>query len=333
MSRSTDQLRRIAVHAQLLDGSATDVLSTVRRLRYLQMDPIASVATPQELVLWSRLGKYDRAELDRLLWKTRELIEWNAFIWPVEDLPMLRAHMRNIRRGGTTRSKQVNNWLKKEAAFRRYVLRELDRRGPLLSRDIEPHNGQRREHHRWWGERQIGLMLECLTVRGEVAVAGRSGKQRIWDLAERVWPASDTMSIRDAERLFEEKRFRALGAVLERGRWRVHPDADDSPVPNRMTFLSPFDRLIHNRARTEALWDFYYRLEMYVPQAKRQYGYYVLPMLKGDKVVGRIEPVLDRQAGVLHVKGTWWEDGVKPVPPKKPLQELARFLGARLASP
>ena len=332
MTHSLEQLRRIAVHAQLLDGTATDVLSTVRQLRYLQMDPIATVATPQELVLWSRLGDYGRGELDRLLWDTKELVEWNAFIWPVEELPMLRAHMRNIRRGGTTYGKRVNGWIESEAPFRRYVLRELDKRGPLLSRDIEPHKGQRRERHTWWGERQIGLMLECLTVRGEVAVAGRAGKQRVWDLAERVWPKSETMPIKDAEKLFDANRRKALGVELIKGKWHVHPDVDDSPVPNRVTLLSPFDRLIHNRARAEALWGFYYRLEMYVPQAKRQYGYYVLPLLKGDKVVGRIEPVLDRKAGLLHVKGTWWEDGVKPVSLEKPLRELARFLGARLAT-
>jgi hypothetical protein len=333
VTHSLEQLRRIAVHAQLLDGTATDVLSTVRSLRYLQIDPITSVATPQELVLWSRLGNYERGELERLLWKTKKLVEWNAFIWPVEDLPMLRAHMRNIKRGGTTQGRHVNRWLEGNESFRRYVLRELDKRGPLLSRDIEPHEGKRREDHRWWGERQIGLMLECLTARGEVAVAGRSGKQRVWDLAERVWPKSETMPIKDAEKLFDTNRRKALGVELIKGKWHVHPDADDSPVPNRITFLSPFDRLIHNRNRAEALWGFYYRLEMYVPQAKRQYGYYVLPLLKGDKVVGRIEPVLDRKAGLLHVKGTWWEEGVKPVSLKKPLQELARFLGARLASP
>lgn len=332
MTHSLEQLRRIAIHAQLLDGSATDVLSTVRRLRFLQMDPIASVATPQELVLWSRLGMHDRAELERLLWKSHELVEWNAYIWPSEDLPMLRARMRNIKRGGTANARRINAWLDENAAFRRYVLRELTKNGPMLGREIEAHERRPRENHTWWGERQIGLMLECLTARGEVAVAGRSGKQRVWDLAERVWPKSETMPLKEAERLLEQKRFRALGALLERGKWRVHPDADDSPVPNRITFLSPFDQLIHDRNRAEALWGFYYRLEMYVPQAKRQYGYYVLPLLKGDKVVGRIEPVLDRKAGLLHVKGTWWEDGVKPVSLKKPLQKLARFLDATLAT-
>ena len=100
--------------------------------------------------------------------------------------------------------------------------------------------------------------------------------------------------------------------------------------PTASSFLSPFDRLIHDRARTEALWDFYYRLEMYVPKPKREYGYYVLPILRGDRLVGRIEPVHDRKTGVLRVNGIWWEPGVKPVALGAPLRRLARFLGAEL---
>ena len=83
---SPEEARRIAIRAQLLDGSATGVLDTVRRLGFLQLDPIATVATPQELVLWSRLRSYDRSELDRLLWEERSLFEWRAFIWPIETL-------------------------------------------------------------------------------------------------------------------------------------------------------------------------------------------------------------------------------------------------------
>src|SRR4051795_6743547 len=92
-----DRARRIAVRAQLLDGSATGVLETVRRLGFLQIDPIATVATPQELVLWSRLGGFDRGELDWLLWEERALFEWNAFIWPIESLPAIRGLMRGRR--------------------------------------------------------------------------------------------------------------------------------------------------------------------------------------------------------------------------------------------
>jgi uncharacterized protein YcaQ len=318
------QARRIAVRSQLLDGSAKDVLSTVRQLGFLQIDPISSVAPPQRLVLWSRLGAYDAAELDRLLWEERKLLEWRAFIYPMDDLPLLRARMR-----GKPLNKNATEWLAEHRPFRRYVLRELDRRGPLLSREIETHQSRRgRDRHDWWGARQMGLMLEILAAKGEVAVVGRRGNQRLWDLAERWYPETETVPLKEATRLLEEKRFRALGVKLERGELVAHPEASADPVPRRVTFLSPFDRLIHNRDRAEALWSFYYRLEMYVPKAKREYGYYVLPILQGDKLIGRIEPVFDRKTKGLRVNGVWWEPGVKPVSLQRPLRSLATFLGA-----
>ena len=321
-----EEARRIAVRAQLLDGSADTVLETVRRLGFLQLDPISTVAPPQHLVLWSRLGSgYDRAELDRLLWETRDLFEWNAFLWPAEDLPLLQARMRDRT---ATWQKYRFEYLKENAAFRRYVLRELERRGPLLSREIEDHKPSGREAHRWWGARKMGLMLGVLNATGEVAVVGRRGKQRLWDIAERWYPPTERVSWRDAKAELEEKRFRSLGVKLERGRLLAHRDAVDGEVGSRVTFLSPFDRLVHDRNRAEALWGFFYRLEMYVPKAKREYGYYVLPILRGDRVVGRIEPLHDRKAGELRVLGTWWEGRAYSV--AKPLRDLARWLGATL---
>jgi uncharacterized protein YcaQ len=324
-----ERARRVAVRAQLLDGSATDVLSTVRRLGRLQIDPISAVAPPQYLVLWSRLGAYDRSELDRLLWEERKLFEWNAFIWPMEDLPLIRARMRRRRTGKYAWERRGNEFLKENAAFRRYVLRELEQRGPLLSREISDHPSMRREHHEWWGTRKMGLMLELLESRGQVAIVGRRGGHRLWDLAERWYPQVDPPPVAEAERLLEEKRFRALGVRLGKGgALEFHPEADDGAVPTRLTFLSPFDRLIHDRDRTERLFGFYYRLEMYVPKAKREYGYYVLPILRGDRLVGRIEPVVDRKRRALSVKGVWWEPGVKPASLERPLRELAAFVGA-----
>ena len=322
-----EEARRIAVRAQLLEGSATDALDTVRRLGFLQMDPISSVAPPQYLVLWSRLGPFERDDLDRLL-QGRRLFEWNAFIWPREDLPMIKAQMRE-RWGHYKRERWALEFLKEQSALRRYVLRELERRGPLPSRELEHTDARFHERTVWWGTRaQLTWMLELLHLRGQIAVAGRLGTHRLWDLAERVYPKTETVPAAVARRARAERRFRSLGVKLERNRLLAHPDADLRPVPLRTTFLSPFDRLIHDRQRAEALWGFHYRLEMYVPKAKREYGYYVLPILHGDDLVGRIEPVFDRKARVLRVNGVWWEPGKKEVSLAKPLRSLASFLGA-----
>src|SRR6476469_9150534 len=318
-----EEARRIAVRTQGLDGSVSDVLDTVRRLGYLQLDPISAVAPPQHLVLWSRLGPWDTSELERLLWQERKLVEWRAFLYPSEDLPILRAIMR---RRDRPYAGHIVDWLKANAAFRRYVLKELQERGPLLSREIEDAPGHRREDHRWWGQRKMGLMLDCLAARGQVAVVGRRGKQRLWNLAERWYPETETLPLPKARKLYDEKRFRALGVRLQRGRLVAHPEAEDGPVPPRTTLLSPFDRLVHDRARTEALWNFFYRLEMYVPAAKREYGYYVLPILHGDRLVGRIEPVFDRKTRRLEVKGVWWEPGEKELDLTEPLDDLERWL-------
>ena len=320
-----EQARRIAVRAQLLDGSAKGVLDTVRRLGFLQLDPISPVATPQHLVLWSRIGSFDTGRLEHLLWRDRKLFEWNAFVWPIESLPLVRARMRGSRRPtGHSWQRRGQQFLKENAAYRRYVMRELDRRGPLLARELEDPIG-RDGGHRWWGTRRTGLMLEILSVRGDVAVVGRRGKQRLWDLGERWYPETETVPLREAERRFAEQRFRSLGVRLEKGRWLAHPEVSDEPVPDRVTVLSPFDRLVHDRDRAEALFGFRYRLEMYVPPAKREYGYYVLPVLEGDRLVGRVEPRFDRKTGELEVLGAWGETSRLD----EALEPLAEFLRRR----
>lgn len=322
---SLQQARRIAVRAQALDGSAENVLDVVRRLGFLQMDPISTIARPQHLVLYSRLGGFDQAELDRLIWEERKLFEWNAFIWPSEDLPLVRARMRRRR---ATSNGWGRDFLGANARLRRYVLRELERNGPLLSRELKADLLPGSEPHRWWGTGRVRLMLELLQARGEIAVAGRAGKQRLWDIAERVYPQTETIPWREAERLIEKRKRRSLGVWLQRGRLLAHPEVSDEPVPDRVTFLSPFDRLVHDRDRAEALFGFHYRLEMYVPRAKRRYGYYVLPILRGDRILGRIDVQRDATSNALRVNGLWWEDGVGPVGLETPLRQLASFVGA-----
>jgi uncharacterized protein YcaQ len=323
---SLEQARRVAVRAQLLDGSATSLLDTVRRLGYLQIDPISTVAPPQYLVPWSRLGPYDPAELDRLLWDERKLFEWNAYIWPIEDLPIVQARMRRRARSNRyTWERRGNEFLKTNQPFKRYVLRELERSGPLLSRELEDRSAKKSEEaHRWYGSRQVGEMLGILHGRGVVAVAGRRGGERLWDLAERWYPEAERISVQEADRRLAERRFRALGVRLTDAGVEAHPDVSDEPVRERVTLLSPFDRLIYDRDRAEALFDFRYRLEMYVPKAKREYGYYVLPLLVGDRVVGRAEPRFDRKAGTLELLGAWGDTSRLA----EALESLATWLGA-----
>ena len=217
-----------------------------------------------------------------------------------------------------------SEFLRTNPGFRRYVLRELERRGPLLSRELDDdsvaHVGVarlvRRAKHR--------VMLDLLHARGDVAIVGRRNGQRLWDLAERWYPETEKVSLQEAERQIAEKRFRALGVRLTKRRLGGAPGRDDGPVPDRVTFLSPFDRLIHDRDRAEALFDFRYRLEMYVPKAKREYGYYVLPILVGDRLVGRIEPRFDRKTRTLEVLGAWGDTSRAD----EALASLAAWLGA-----
>jgi uncharacterized protein YcaQ len=328
---SRDEARRIAVRAQVLDGSAAGVLDTVRHLGFLQIDPISTVAPPQHLVLFSRLGTtYDRTELDRLLWVEKQLFEWNAFLWPRESLPVIRARMRRRDIYGGVWAQRVSEFLRENEDFRRYLLRELGDRGSLLSRDLSADLVRKWKSQSgdetWWGTRNVSLILEMLHRRGEIAVVGRRNGQRVWGLAADWYPETERISAAEAEHRSAEQRFRALGVRYDKAkdRWFAHPDVIHGPVPDRVTLLSPFDRLVHDRDRAEALWDFRYRLEMYVPKAKRQHGYYVLPLLVGDELVGRAEPFFDRKTRTLRLLGAWGDTSRL----EDALAELGAWLGA-----
>ncbi len=217
-------------------------------------------------------------------------------------------------------------FLRENAGFRRYVLREIRERGPLLSRDLEDHAKGERRNHRWYGNRRVGIMLDLLHRRGELAIVGRRGGQRLWDLAGRWYPETERVPPAKAERLLEQKRLRGQGVRFERGRWLADRDAVAEPAPDRAVLLSPFDRLVYDRDRAERLWDFRYRLEMFVPREKREYGYYVLPLLVGDRIVGRAEPVFDAKEGTLRLLGAWGDTSRLD----EALASLAQWLGATI---
>ena len=196
----------------------------------------------------------------------------------------------------------------------------------MLSRDFEDRaKGERDRDSRWWGPRMVGLMLLSLHLYGEITIVGRQGGRAALgpDLALVAGDARRSRSA-DADRIREERRFRSQGVRLRKGEWEAHPDATDGPVPDRAVLLSPFDRLVSDRDRAEALWGFRYRLEMFVPKAKREYGYYVLPLLVGDELVGRAEPRFDRKTGTLELLGAWGDTSRLD----EALDDLGAWLGA-----
>ncbi|WP_448808982.1 DNA glycosylase AlkZ-like family protein [Agromyces bauzanensis] len=315
--------RRIAIRAQLLDAQRpTDLVETVRRLTFLQIDPTAAIAPNADLVAWSRLGApYEPAHLVRALEEDRTLFELDALIRPIDDLALYRPEM-----AAWPTWERSATWLRANDSFRRDVLDRLRDAGPLASREIPDTSVVPWPSSGWTANRNVTQMLEFLTMRGEVAIAGRRRRERIWDLAERVYPADvPVVASEEARRRRDERRLRALGiarakapempmepadvgeagepAVVEgvAGEWRVDPDQLGQPFEGRTALLSPFDRLVHNRVRTTELFGFEYTLEMYKPAAQRRWGYFALPILHGDRLVGKLDAKADRKAGVLAV--------------------------------
>jgi uncharacterized protein len=317
------QARRIAVRAQLLDARRPcDLLSVVRQLTLLQIDPTAAIAPNADLVLWSRLGsKYDPAGLKRAVEQERTLFELDALIRPIDDLGLYLA-------GASDRPlyERSRTWLGDNDRFKRDILKLLRKSGPLASRDIPDTSAVAWASSGWTNNRNVTQMLEFLMMRGEIAIAGRIGRERLWDIPERVYPADvDIPSIEEAERAQNEKRLRSLGiarakgpkmplepidvgeagepAAVEgtKGEWRVDPGALEGDFRGRTALLSPFDRLVYDRVRSLELFDFEYTLEMYKPAAKRRWGYFALPVLHHDRLVGKVDAVADRKASVLRV--------------------------------
>jgi uncharacterized protein YcaQ len=294
----------------------------VRQLTMLQIDPTAAIAPSADLVAWSRIGSaYQPEQLQQALEQDRTLFEQNAMIRPMEDLGLHLAEMATF----PSYDKQ-RGWLRANDRFRRDVVSRLRASGPLLSRDIPDTSQVPWPSSGWTNDRNVTQMLEFLMARGEIAIAGRVGRQRLWDVPERVYP-TDTrvVPLDEARRMRDERRLRSLGIARERGTavplepnivgpmgepaivegvpgtWRVDPGAIGKPFEGRTAVLSPFDRLIYDRARAVDLFGFEYELEMYKPADKRRWGYFALPVLHGDRLVGKVDAIADRKRSTLRV--------------------------------
>lgn len=323
---SRQDARRVAIRAQLLGAERpADLLTMVRQLTLLQLDPVSAIAPSADLVAWSRLGSsYSPADL-RAAVADQRLIELLAMLRPAEDLALYRAEMAAWPGGGELKDWQVfiRGWVLANDRCRREILSRLRSAGPLPSRELPDLCDRPWESTGWTNNKNVTKMLEYMVARGEVAVAGRKGRERLWDLAERVYP-DVVIPAAAAKRERDRRRLRALGiarpsapgvgiepahvgdvsepAVVEgvRGEWRVDPSYLDQPFEGRAALLSPFDRLVHDRERAKDLFEFEYQLEMYKPVASRRWGYYALPILYGDQLVGKLDAKAGKD-GVLVV--------------------------------
>jgi uncharacterized protein len=342
-------LRRLVIGAQgyaarSRRGTVREVEATVRRLSCAQLDSISTVERSHRIALASRTGAYPRGTVDRLLGRGRLFEYWahEACLLPAEDWPLFVPAMRNGGRRWYGEVERTHPHLAEE------VLATIRERGPLGSRHFEgaTEGGM-------WNWKPAKAMLERLWNRGELAIAGRQGFQRLYDLPERVLPESvlrATVPHGDERlRALALRAVRARGALTESGiveHWRlrggaagIRPHVDslvadgrlervavddggppivvearadlDPPRPTPAVLLSPFDNLLWDRPFAGRVLGFDHLIEVYKPAPQRRYGYYVLPLLWRDRIVGRADLKSDRTRGALVIKAFHREDDVR----------------------
>lgn len=348
--------RRVAVRAQLFTAERPDgVMDAVERLTFLQHDPIAAVAPSADLVLFSRLGSdYDPRELEDLTAQQR-VVEVQGRLMPAHDVRLLTAQMAAWPGGEDAPAWQHANarWLEDNRACRDDVLERLRADGPLTAAELPDTCVRPWRSSGWNNRKNVTMLLGLLVESGQVAAAGRRGREKLWDLAERVYPPDEPVPLAEAQRLRDERRLRSLGILPEkaqrtrveplhagaagelarvegvRGTWRVDPELLDTTFEPRTALVAPLDRLLFDRKRIAELFEFEYVLEMYKPAAQRRWGYYALPVLHGDRLIGKLDAAADRRAGRLVVHAVHEDDEWAPdvrAAVDAEIEDLARWL-------
>jgi hypothetical protein len=349
---------------------ARHLRGAIDRVGLLQIDSVNVLSRSHYLPVFARVGDYPRATLDRLCWgdRPRGMFEYwahEASLLPVELQPLLRWRME---RAGREAWPGIRRLAAERPGFIEKVRALVAEQGPIGAGAIEA--ARPRNPGSMWNWHDGKVALEWLFYTGEVTTAARPNFQRIYDLTERVLPAAilntPTPAKEDAQReliriaarshgIGTEADFRdyfRMSAADARARiaelvdggellpvevtgWRqaayLAPDARLPRWIRARALLSPFDSLIWERARTERLFGFRYRISIYTPAEKREHGYYVLPFLFGDALVARVDLKADRDAGLLRVQAAFAETGERPAEIVGPLAEeltlMAQWLG------
>ena len=352
---SQREARRIIVRAALLDAQrAGDVVEVAEQIGTVKIDPTSVIAPCEDTVLWSRIGwPYEPGQLVKAVEIDRLLFEYDGAFRPSSLLPLMLPAMRE-----DALHPRDEAWLTANERFRREVLARLAADGPLTAAEIPDTAETIRPPDGWTGTGQVPTMLALLARKAEVAVTGRSGRQRRWDLAERVFP-SDLPALPRVE-ADRQRAVRALqshglarahahwsgvasdtgeAAVVEgsRMRFRVDPDALEAlgsdPFEGRAAFLNPYDPLLFDRRRLEEVFGLVYVLEQFKPKGQRRYGAFAQPILCGDRFIGMLDAALDRErdelrVNALHDLAPWSAAEAEAV--RAELDSLARWLGAEL---
>jgi uncharacterized protein len=316
-----DQARRIVVRAQLLDADRPgDVVQVAEELGAIKIDPTATIAPAEHTILWSRIGSaYDPIQLSKAVEHDRLLFEYDGAFRPVSLLPLMLPAMRR----GPQRQTNID-WMKANDRFRKDILARLKAEGPLFASDIPDTAEVAKPTDGWFSSNQTTRMLDFLHRFGEVAVAGRQGRLKKWDLAERVYPNDmPEYSLEEAQLLLAERRLHSAGiakhkspwsevgeagelATVEGSAWKFRVDpaalaALDQDEGGRVAFLSPYDGMLFDRPRLKEIFDFEYVLEQFKPKAQRKYGFFTHPILMGDRFVGLLDAEVDRKNEALKV--------------------------------
>jgi len=316
-----DQARRIVVRAQLLDADRpSDVVEVAEQLGQIKIDPTNTIAPAEHTILWSRIGGgYEPHQLTQAVEHDRTLFEHLGTFRPMGLLPLMLPGMH-----ASPWHPSRRQWVEANAQFRTDVLAKLAAEGPLLANQIDDTARVAGGDDSWYGPSQVPRMLETLQMSGEIAIVGREGRSKRWDLAQRVFPQNlPQHPIEEAERMLNERRLQAFGLAKQKSahtpvgdpgepatvegsswKWRVDPRAlaalDDDPG-GRVAFLNPYDGMLFDRPRLSELFEFDYVLEQFKKKHERRYGFFAHPILMGDRFVGMLEAEVDRKRELLVV--------------------------------